>query len=130
MCTFARSINDNILKSKARQGNLVQETETEVFIEKTRFLLKNEYGNLPPPSPCGWGTKKAKVHGAVQRGGDVIARVVASLSSVVIMAFISTHVKSKDLTLMTDEYKGYSPVKLVVDHQVTKHRELHYVSDD
>lgn len=119
-----------MLKSEVRQCNLVQETENEVFLEKTRFLLKNEYGNLLPPSPCGWGTKKARVLGAVQRGGDVIARVVASLSSVVIMAFISTHVKSKELTLMTDEYKGYSPVKLVVDHQVINHRERHYVSDD
>lgn len=87
-------------------------------------------GNSPPPSKRGRGTKKAKVLGAVQRGGKVIARVVTNLGSKVIMGFIQNHVRCRGSTLMTDEYKGYLPVQKVMRHQVIKHQERRYVDED
>ena len=52
----------------------------ETFMGGKPRRRKDKDGNLPPPSKRGRGTKKAKVLGAVQRGGEVVARVVTNLS--------------------------------------------------
>lgn len=100
----------------------------ETFIGGKPRRRKDDDGNLPPPSPRGRGTKKAKVLGVVQRGGAVVARVVTNLASSTIMKFIKSHVRVKGSTLMTDEYKGYLPVKDVMKHKVIKHSGYQYAT--
>ena len=98
----------------------------ETFIGGKPRKRKDDDGNLPPPSKRGRGTKKAKVLGAVERGGKVVARVMTDLSSKTIMRFLTAFVRAGS-TLMTDEYKGYKPVKRVMKHEVINHQERRYV---
>ena len=102
----------------------------ETFLGGKPRRRKDDDGNLPPPSPRGRGTKKTKVLGVVQRGGAVAARVVTNLGSSVIMKFIKQFTRPKESTLMTDEYKGYLPVKSIMKHNVIKHAERKYVDED
>lgn len=101
----------------------------ETFIGGKPRRRKDDDGNLPPPTKRGRGTKKTKVLGAVQRGGKVVARVVTDLSGATIMKFITSFIRGGS-TLMTDEYKGYKPVKRVMKHKVIKHSEYRYVDNE
>lgn len=98
----------------------------ETFVGGKPRRRKDDDGNLPPPNPRGRGTKKTKVLGAVQRTGNVVARVAADLSGSTIMKFITSYVRGGS-RLITDEYKGYLPVKRIMQHDVIKHNERQYV---
>ena len=102
----------------------------ETFMGGKPRRRKNGDGNLPPPSKRGRGTKKTKVLGAVQRGGKVVARVVTNLSGHTILGFLKSFVLPSGSTLMTDEYKGYIPVRKVMRHKVIRHSDWQYVNDD
>ena len=71
----------------------------------------------------GRGTKKTPVVGAVERGGQVVARVFTELSGRKILEFIKERVKPDGSTLVTDEYPAYNSVKDMIDHKVIKHSE-------
>ena len=105
------------------------ETE-ESFLGGKPKRRKDDDGNLPPPNKRGRGTRKAKVLGVVERGGNVVARVVTDLSGSQIFKFVNKHVKVKEPELMTDEYKGYLPMTSVMPHHVIKHQERIYVDGD
>ena len=101
----------------------------ETFVGGKPRRRKDKDGNVPPPSKRGRGTKKTKVLGAVQRGGEVIARVVTDLSSSTIGKFITSCVQGGS-TLVTDEYKGYTPIKKIMKHEIINHQKRQYVDPD
>ena len=73
------------------------------------------------PSPRGRGTKKTPVIGAVERGGNVTARVATDLTGKGILRFIKDTVDPDGSLLITDEYKGYNKVHSYVNHAVINH---------
>ena len=73
------------------------------------------------PSPRGRGTKKTPVIGAVERGGNVTARVATDLTGKGILRFIKDTVDPDGSLLITDEYKGYNKVHSYVIHAVINH---------
>ncbi len=73
------------------------------------------------PSPRGRGTKKTPVIGAVERGGNVTARVATDLTRKGILRFIKDTVDPDGSLLITDEYKGYNKVHSYVNHTVINH---------
>ena len=75
------------------------------------------------PSPRGRGTKKTAILGAVQRGGQVVARVATDLTSRSILNFVKENVTPEGSTLITDEYQAYNAVRPTMDHKVIKHKE-------
>ena len=60
------------------------------------------------PSKRGRGTSKTPVIGAVERGGQVAARVADDLSGKGIVQFLKQTVNPAGTILITDEYKAYN----------------------
>ena len=59
------------------------------------------------PSKRGRGTAKVAVMGAVERGGNVAAKVAEGLSGHAMMQFFNKHVDTKGSPVITDEFKSY-----------------------
>ena len=74
------------------------------------------------PNPRGRGTKKTPVIGAVERGGRVVAQVASDLSGRSILRFIRETVAPGGSLLISDEYRGYRPVRDYIKHTVITHR--------
>ena len=95
-------------KDKDLLSGIIEADETYIGGKPRR--RKDKDGNLPPLGKRGRGTKKTAVIGAIQRGGQVIARVATDLTGKGILAFIKDVVDTEHSTLMTDEYKPYEIV--------------------
>ena len=74
-----------------------------------------------PGAPRGRATKKTPVIGAVERGGQVVARVAEDLSGKGIIRFLRDTVDPLGSLLITDEYKGYNAAKSKYNHAVINH---------
>ena len=81
-----------------------------------------------PPSKRGRGTKKTPVVGMVERDGNVRAKVSRVLNSNRLMQLVRRNVDPKKAVLMTDEYKGYLPVKKYMLHETVNHGAKQYVN--
>ena len=75
------------------------------------------------PAKRGRGTEKTPIIGAVQRGGEVIAKVAESVTSRNILEFIKRFVKIDDSELMTDEFYVYRQIGEEMKHQIVHHKE-------
>jgi transposase-like protein len=73
------------------------------------------------PNPRGRGT--TAILGAVQRGGQVVARVATDLTSRGILNFVKGNVTPEGSTLITDENQAYNAVGFSMDHKVIKHKK-------
>ncbi|MCY3928466.1 MAG: IS1595 family transposase [Acidobacteria bacterium] len=74
------------------------------------------------PAPRGRGTRKTPVIGVVERGGQVRAEVAHDLTGTGIVRFLKKHVDPEGTLLISDDYKGYSPVRKVMNHAVINHQ--------
>jgi len=74
-------------------------------------------------SKRGRGTDKLPVIGAVERGGNVIAKVVkgTKLSFQNLKTFVESTVNTKAGFLVTDDYKSYNSMAVVLPHSVVNH---------
>ena len=68
---------------------------------------RNRRDRNDPPAPRGRGTRKTAVIGAVERGGNVTARVADGLSGRAILRFFRETVDPDGTLLITDEYGAY-----------------------
>ena len=73
------------------------------------------------------GTGKSIVAGAVQRKGNVIARVIENTSAAVLDAFVRETVSTKVSLISTDEWKAYRKLGLDFPHGVVRHSQDEYV---
>ncbi len=83
---------------------------------------KNKHASKRTPNNQGRSTKtKTPIIGAVQRGGDLVAKVVKNTEAKIVMDFVQTNIV-KGSEVNTDEYKAYSKVRSrgyihkVIDH--------------
>ena len=74
------------------------------------------------------GTGKEIVVGAVQRKGNVIARVIENTSADTLNAFIRHAVSDRVSLISTDEHRGYMGVKRAFPHGVVRHGRGEYVA--
>ncbi|MYG06896.1 IS1595 family transposase [Candidatus Poribacteria bacterium] len=81
------------------------------------------------PNKRGRGTDKVAILGAVARGGDVVAQLVADVSGRTILDFIQRAVKTEESTLITDEFRSYHKLAETMKHEVINHSEQ-YVDGD
>jgi len=90
-----------------------------------------KYNNDDDKPKRGRGTKKAPVIGAVERKGEVRAKVVAKnkMKGRNLRAFVRSHVDTENSHLMTDEYKGYLGMSRLLPHSVIRHASW-YVDGD
>lgn len=107
----------------AAQGDLLQGI---VEADETYVGGKPRRGNNrkpQKPSKRGRGTDKTAVIGAVERGGEVRAKVAHDLSGKGILRFIRDSVKPDGSTLITDEFSAYEAVNSLMPHLAINHSE-------
>lgn len=112
-------------KGKTLLKGIIEADETYLGGKPRR--RKDDEGNMPPPAKRGRGTAKTAVIGAIERGGQVIARVATDLSKKGVLGFIKDVIKPDQSVLMTDEFKAYEGADEIVPHSTVKHGEKEYV---
>jgi hypothetical protein len=103
-------------------GGVVEVDET--FIGGKAY---NKHGGRSGGGRGGIGSGKIPVVGAVSRKGNVVARVISTVSVDVLTKFVMDSVSDKVSLLVTDEWTGYRHVKKIYPHQVIKHTAGEYV---
>ncbi len=99
----------------------------ETFVGgKSRNRHKSKRG--PDSKGGGIGSGKTPVVGAVQRKGNIVARVIDTVSADILTAFVQETVSNKVSLLVTDEWKGYGRLKKEYPHGVIKHASGEYVN--
>ena len=98
---------------------LIEADETYVGGKPRRTNRKDDH----TPSPPGRGTKKTAVIGAVERGGQVMAKVAKDLTSKGLVQVLKDVVALDDALLLTDAYPGYRAVDARLPHAVITHHE-------
>ncbi len=69
------------------------------------------------------GSTKTPVIGAVERGGDIVAKVASDLTARGILRFLRQSVDVMDSELITDEYGAYRAVRSIMPHYTIPHSE-------
>lgn len=82
-------------------------------------------------SKRGRGTDKTPVVGMVERGGRVRAKVQKRdrLKFKHLRQLVRENVDFTNCTLMTDEYRGYSPFSSIIDHQTINHQVCYAIGN-
>ena len=75
----------------------------------------------------GRGLAKEAVMGAVERKGNVVARVVQSVSSATIRGFVAETVSNKVSLICTDQFRAYDGLKPDYFHRSVNHSKGQYV---
>jgi transposase-like protein len=105
-------------------GSVVEVDETFIGGKAKNKHLGKGRGE---PGRGGLGSGKTPVVGAVSRKGNVVARVIDTVSGEVLTKFVMDAVSSKVSLLVTDEWIGYHHVKKLYPHEVIKHTKGEYV---
>lgn len=79
------------------------------------------------PGRGGIGSGKTPVAGAVQRKGNVVARVVETVSGNILRGFVRETVSTKVSLLCTDQWIGYHGLDKEYPHEVIHHNNGEYV---
>ena len=75
----------------------------------------------------GWGTGKATVLGAVERGGNVVAEVIPDISANTIRKFVERYIRQpEDSLLITDGLRGYQPLRSYIEHKVLNSSVIYF----
>lgn len=82
-----------------------------------------------PGAPRGRATRKTPVIGAVERGGQVVARVADDLTGKGVIRFLRETVDAIGSLLITDEYKAYNGVSKHMNHAVINHSKSYADGD-
>jgi len=95
---------------------------------KNKHKDKRKYRNGTGGGPRGGiGSGKAVVIGAVQRKGNVVARVVDGIDSQSLIGFIRESVSTRVSLLCTDAWRSYKPLNKEFPHGIVDHRKGEYV---
>lgn len=115
---------------EAMRMNSFHKLSGEVETDSTYIggLEGNRHANKRGFQPQG-GSGKAIVFGAVERGGDVQARVVDGLTKQDVENEILSTV-AVGSKLMTDEHYGYANLKYAYDHKAVNHSKSEYARKD
>ena len=90
---------------------------------KPRKQKKKDDDDMPkPPNKRGRGTKKTPVIGAIERSGNVTAKVAVDLTGKGILKFIKSVVATQESELISDEYQAYKNVRSIMPHAVINHQ--------
>ena len=82
---------------------------------------RKSWDGRPPGAPRGRGTRKTPVIGAVERGGNVVARVADDLTGKGVLQFVKRNVDPEASILITDEYAAYNAIDRMMPHNVIDH---------
>jgi transposase-like protein len=75
----------------------------------------------------GRGTNKVPIVGIVERDGDIVLKVIETLTSKNLLAMLKETVKTTNAVVITDEYKSYKKFDEIVEHLTVNHSKKQYV---
>ena len=131
-------MDESFIGGKPRKPNIksyLTEIGKQYLVKRTNevinqgFDLSRKKGN---PAQVNLNTKRGRgsqkqipVAGIVQRDGAVVAEVMNSLGAKKLEALVQKYVNTADSLLITDQYKGYSKMKLLIEHIKIDHSKLY-----
>ncbi len=128
MCHRVRAA---LIEHPEKLAGIVEVDETFVG-GKTRNRHKDrrgDRGGTGPNKPGGIGSGKTPVVGAVQRKGNVVARVIATVSTELLTGFVKEAVSHKVSLICTDQWSGYKRLDVEgYPHEVIHHNNGQYVN--
>jgi hypothetical protein len=119
-------IRTALVEDIEKLGGIVEVDETFVG-GKAHNKHKDPGSNDPPSGRGGIGSGKTPVVGAVQRRGNVVARVIDTVSTDILTNFVRESVSHKVSLLITDQWAGYRNLGREYPHAVIKHSDGQYV---
>ena len=116
--SMCHKIRAAMMQPQEKLGGIVEVDETYVGgDDKNRHWDKKK----------GKGASKMPVIGAVQRKGNVIARVLGARHGDSVMTFITEAVSNKVRLLATDAWAGYKGIPTAYPHGAVDHHRRQYV---
>ncbi|MEX1108439.1 MAG: IS1595 family transposase [Dongiaceae bacterium] len=106
---------------------IVEVDETFVGGKAHNKHKRRKGGDDGPSGRGGIGSGKTPVVGAVSRKGNVVARVIETVSAEHLTRFVHEAVSNRVSLLVTDEWTGYRHLKHSYPHRVIKHTKGDYV---
>jgi len=101
-----------------------------VEVDETFYGRKPRFGEVRTRKEArAWAERKAKVLGAVERGGRIHATVIPSRTAETIMPILRTKILPAS-TVYTDEWKSYRARREGYTHERVNHSEKVYVRGD
>jgi len=88
---------------------------------------KNRHRNDRDGSTGGPGSGKSIVAGAIQRKGNVVARVISNVRAEALTSFVNEAVADNVSLLVTDQWMGYRQLGKRYPHKVINHARGQYV---
>ena len=82
---------------------------------------RKNWDGTAPGAKRGRGTDKQPVVGAVERGGNVVAKVADDLTGKGILQFVQGTVDTEASVLITDEYRAYNAIGKLLPHTIIDH---------
>jgi transposase-like protein len=99
-----------------------------VEVDETYIGGKNKNRHANKRTPGTGGTGKETVVGAVERQGNVVARVIAHANTATLNAFVRQAVSEKVSLIATDENAAYNPLDDIFNHASVNHSKGQYVN--
>jgi len=88
---------------------------------------KNRHNSDRDGSTGGTGSGKTTIVGAVQRKGNVVARVIANVKADTLTSFVNEAVSHQVSLLVTDQWMGYRQLGKQYPHKAINHAQGQYV---
>lgn len=118
------------LRQAALTGSFNAPLEGEIEVDETYVggKARNRHKGDPKNQPGTAG--KTAVIGALERGGEVAARVIERADTETLDGFVHTHVSPSATLVSTDEHAGYRQLGRTYKHRVVRHSAGEYVNGD
>jgi transposase-like protein len=98
-----------------------------VEVDETYVGGKNKNRHADKRTPGTGGAGKEIVVGAVERKGNVVARVISRADAATLNAFVRQAVSDKVSLIATDENAAYNPLEEIFNHGSVNHSKGQYV---
>jgi transposase-like protein len=115
------------LRYAARTKSFAAPLEGEIEVDETFVGGKNKNRHWNKRTDGTGGAGKTAVMGAVERGGNVVARVVSAVDTETAESFVDDTLAAKVDLVATDESSVYRRVSKKRPHQTVRHERGEYV---